>query len=427
MTKLRLFVCAAWLAAAPMARAQVPSSMPDTSTMFRVQVSLLTFGQGTPVFERFGHNAIRIADPLSGLDISWNWGMFSFDEPNFLGRFLSGDSRYWMEGFPTEPLLGYYRDNNRSADEQVLNLTGLQKARLLEFVRWNALDANKYYRYDYFLDNCSTRVRDALDAVLGGALKRAWADSLSAHSFRGEALRLTEEASFSRLGIDVALGPKADTRMSAWDEMYVPMRLRDRLRGVMVPGPDGVPVKLVKSERQIFEATRVLEAPVPATLPGLYVAFVICSLAPLAFFGGLAFMSALRGRWVGVQRVARIAVAAISAAWYFVCGLVGTLVVFMELFSAHTFWYHNWNVLLLTPVALVAAWVVPRAVLTGKGARAARWLAGFCAVSALVFVALALTGVTGQSILSVAVTFAPTMIYLGLLVPALTLIGKARA
>jgi len=215
--------------------------------------------------------------------------------------------------------------------------------------------------------------------------------------------------------------------MTAWDEMYVPMRLRDRLRGVMVPGPDGVPVKLVKSERQIFEATRDLEAPVPATLPGLYVAFVICSLAPLAFFGGLAFMSALRGRWVGVQRVARIAVAAISAAWYFVCGLVGTLVVFMELFSAHTFWYHNWNVLLLTPVALVAAWVVPRAVLTGKGARAARWLAGFCAVSALVFVALALTGVTGQSILSVAVTFAPTMIYLGLLVPALTLIGKARA
>ena len=426
MTTLRLFVCAAWLALAPVARAQVTSAMPDTSTMFRVQVSLLTFGQGTPVFERFGHNAIRITDPLSGLDISWNWGMFSFDEPNFLGRFLSGDSRYWMEGFPTESLLAYYSDNNRSAEEQVLNLTGLQKARLLEFVRWNALDANKYYRYDYFLDNCSTRVRDALDAVLGGALKRAWADSLSDHSFRGEALRLTEEARFSRLGIDIALGPKADTRMSAWDEMYVPMRLRDRLRGVLVPGPDGVPVKLVKSERLIFAATRDAEAPMPATLPGLYVAFVICSLAPLAFFGGLAFMSAMRGRWPGAQRVARVAVAAISAAWYFVCGLVGTLVVFMELFSAHTFWYRNWNVLLLTPVALAAAWVVPRAVLTGKGARAARWLAGFCAVSALVFVVLALTGLTGQSILSVAVAFAPAMIYLGLLVPALTLIGRTR-
>ncbi|MHB1312280.1 MAG: lipoprotein N-acyltransferase Lnb domain-containing protein [Gemmatimonadaceae bacterium] len=415
-----------------MARAQVAPAtpdtavMPDTSTMFRVQVSLLTFGQGTPVFERFGHNAIRIADPLSGLDISWNWGMFSFDEPNFLGRFLSGDTRYWMEGFPTEPLLGYYRDNNRSADEQVLDLSGLQKARLLEFVRWNALDANKYYRYDYFLDNCSTRVRDALDAVLGGALRRAWADSLSDHSFRGEALRLTEEARFSRLGIDIALGPKADTRMTAWDEMYVPMRLRDRLRGVMVPGPGGVPVKLVKSERQLFAATRNAEAPVPAALPGLYVAFVLGSLAPLAFFGGLAFMSALRGRWAGAQRVARVAVAAISGVWYFVCGLVGTLVVFMELFSAHVFWYGNWNVLLLTPMALAAAWVVPRAVLTGRGARAARWLSAFCAVSALVFVGLALTGVTGQSILSVAVAFAPTMIYLGLLVPALTLIGKAR-
>ncbi len=435
MNRLRLLACAASLAAAPLARAQqapeatpwAAQPAPDTTLMWRVQVSLLTFGQGTPVFERFGHNAIRIFDPLSGLDIAWNWGMFSFDEPNFLGRFLSGESRYWMEGFPTEPLLAYYRDNNRSADEQQLNLTSLQKARLLQFVRWTALDENKYYRYDYFRDNCSTRVRDALDMVLGGALTRAWADSLGEHSFRAEALRLTEDAPFSRLGIDIALGPMADKRMTVWEEMYVPMRLRDRLRGVMVPGAGGVPEQLVKREIHLFDADRKVEARAPAALPVQYVLVGLGALVPLALFGGLAFLSALRGRWTGAQRVARIVVSAVAAAWYVLCGLVGTAVAFMELFSAHVFWYHNWNVLLLSPVALAAAWFVPRALVTGKGGRTARWLAGFCAVSALAALVLAITGATAQAIGAVTIAFAPTMLYLGLLVPALTLLQKARA
>ncbi|MEK6611270.1 MAG: hypothetical protein AABZ29_00630, partial [Gemmatimonadota bacterium] len=81
MKPLRLFLCAIAIAGASVLRAQAPV---DTAAASRLQVSLLTFGQGDPVFERFGHNAIRIRDPLSTLDVSWNWGMFSFDEPNFL-------------------------------------------------------------------------------------------------------------------------------------------------------------------------------------------------------------------------------------------------------------------------------------------------------------------------------------------------------
>ena len=424
MTPLRLLLGAVAIAATAALPAQAPA---DTAASSRLQVSLLTFGQGDPVFERFGHNAIRIRDPLGALDVSWNWGMFSFDEPNFLGRFLSGNSRYWMEGFQTEPLLAYYRENNRSAEEQVLNLSAAKKSQLLQFVRWNALDDNKYYRYDYFRDNCSTRVRDALDTVLGGALKRAWTDSLGDHSFRSEALRLTEEAALSRLGIDVALGPRSDTRMSAWDEAYVPMRLRDRLRGVVLPGPEGTAVRLVASERLLFDAARAAEAPAPLVFPGLYVVFALGALVPLALFGGLAFLSALRGRWHGAQRSARVVVAAVSAVWYALTGLLGTLVLFMELFSAPVFWYNNWNVLLLSPVALAAAWLFPRAVVTGRSAGAARWVAGFCALCALVSLALAVTGVTGQSNAAVAAAFAPTMIYLGMLVPALTLIGGRRA
>ena len=398
----------------------------DTLTAQRVQVSLLTFGQGTPVFERFGHNAIRIADPIIGLDISWNWGMFSFDEPNFLGRFLSGTSHYWVQAFETVPLLAHYQENDRHTVEQVLNLSGAQKLALLRFVRWNELEENKFYPYDYFLDNCSTRVRDALDGVLGGTLKRAWADSMSAHSFRSEALRLTEGAPFSRLGIDIALGTPADRRMTAWEEMYVPMRLRDRIRGIMVPGADGVPVSLVKTERVVFTSMRNPEAAAPTVLPGLYVLVALGALVPLALFGGLAFLSAMRGRWPDAQRISRVVIAVIAAAWYASTGLIGLAVAFMELFSKHVFWYGNWNVLLLSPLGLAAAWFVPRAIVGGRGARTARGLSGICGASALIALAVSISGAIGQSTGAVVVAFAPATMYLALLVPALTLIRPTR-
>ena len=414
-------------------QAQVPPQAPrpqagqgDTLTAQRVQVSLLTFGQGTPVFERFGHNAIRIADPIIGLDISWNWGMFSFDEPNFLGRFLSGTSHYWVQAFETVPLLAHYQENDRHTVEQVLNLSGAQKLALLRFVRWNELEENKFYPYDYFLDNCSTRVRDALDGVLGGTLKRAWADSMSAHSFRSEALRLTEGAPFSRLGIDIALGTPADRRMTAWEEMYVPMRLRDRIRGIMVPGADGVPVSLVKTERVVFTSMRNPEAAAPTVLPGLYVLVALGALVPLALFGGLAFLSAMRGRWPDAQRISRVVIAVIAAAWYASTGLIGLAVAFMELFSKHVFWYGNWNVLLLSPLGLAAAWFVPRAIVGGRGARTARGLSGICGASALIALAVSISGAIGQSTGAVVVAFAPATMYLALLVPALTLIRPTR-
>ena len=415
-----------WQAQGPPQAPRPQAGQGDTLTAQRVQVSLLTFGQGTPVFERFGHNAIRIADPIIGLDISWNWGMFSFDEPNFLGRFLSGTSHYWVQAFETVPLLAHYQENDRHTVEQVLNLSGAQKLALLRFVRWNELEENKFYPYDYFLDNCSTRVRDALDGVLGGTLKRAWADSMSAHSFRSEALRLTEGAPFSRLGIDIALGTPADRRMTAWEEMYVPMRLRDRIRGIMVPGADGVPVSLVKTERVVFTSMRNPEAAAPTVLPGLYVLVALGALVPLALFGGLAFLSAMRGRWPDAQRISRVVIAVIAAAWYASTGLIGLAVAFMELFSKHVFWYGNWNVLLLSPLGLAAAWFVPRAIVGGRGARTARGLSGICGASALIALAVSISGAIGQSTGAVVVAFAPATMYLALLVPALTLIRPTR-
>ena len=116
----------------------------------RYQISVLTFGPGDAVFERFGHNALRVRDFLTGADLAYNWGMFSFDEPRFLSRFLSGDTRYWVEAFPTSWLLEVYAAQDRESIEQVLALTPREAATLAEAVAANATPEQRFYRYDYF-------------------------------------------------------------------------------------------------------------------------------------------------------------------------------------------------------------------------------------------------------------------------------------
>ncbi len=99
-----------------------------------LSVYLLTFGWGDIVWERFGHNAIWINDRTHGTDITYNWGMFDFNQPNFVWRFVTGDTRYWMEPIPLKPMVDFYKQRNRSILAQELNLTPAQRIRLQQFV-----------------------------------------------------------------------------------------------------------------------------------------------------------------------------------------------------------------------------------------------------------------------------------------------------
>ena len=193
----------------------------------QIEISVLTFGQGDVLFERFGHNALRVRDAATGRDLAYNWGMFDFDQPNFLGRFLSGDTRYWVEAFESGPLIEWYRRQDRTIHEQVLALTPAQRLELARFVGENAREENRYYRYDYFLDNCSTRLRDAIDHALGGSLARRFEPIRTPWTFRSESVRLMTPDGLAQAGIDIALGPRADEPISAWEAMFIPMRLRD--------------------------------------------------------------------------------------------------------------------------------------------------------------------------------------------------------
>lgn len=353
-------LAAALLATAVLGAATTPLRAQATSA---IRVSVITIGQGDQVFERFGHNALRIQDPVAGTDLAYNWGMFSFDEPDFIRRFLSGDTRYWVEAIPTAWLLDHYAKADRHAEEQVLRLTPGQAARVAALAAENALLENRYYRYDYFLDNCSTRVRDLLDRALDGALKRRFDAIRTEWTYRSESVRLTEPSYFAQSGIDIALGPRADMPMTAWEAMFIPMRLRDDLRGVTVPGPDGLAVPLVAEELVLYQAQRAPEA---AERRGL----ALGAWGPI-----LAVWMLLLTPWSALtRRRTRLPAAIMTVLWYGGTGLLGVALAGMWIGSAHVFWFDNLNLLLLSPLGLVAAVPVARAILRGTLSPLARVL-----------------------------------------------------
>lgn len=344
-----------------------PGSIPTLT------VTLITFGQGADLFERFGHNALWFHDASTLEDVAYHWGLFDFNEPNFVLRFLTGENRYSMGPVNPQALIDFERNRGRPVTLQQLNLTAEQATALRERVRRNAIGENRFYRYDYFADNCSTRLRDALDASVGGALKRA-ADAQPAtlNSYRRESVRLTKDMPAVAAGIDIALGRPADVPLTMWQSFFIPMRLRDALRMLKVPGPAGDSVTLVASER-------VLPQLVP---PPAVEVRASPRLVPRYLLGGLAFAAlvvALRIMTLS-RRSAAWGLALFGAAWSLLCGLLGVILLLAWFATRHQFWASNLSVLLLSPLSLPLVVLIPPALLKAKYTRPARMLAGAIAL-----------------------------------------------
>lgn len=312
-----------------------------------LEISVLTFANGEVLWERFGHNALVVTDTTTGLSLAYNWGMFDFDQPNFLARFLTGDTRYWLAAYPTQSMLDVYVSEDRSARRQVLALSNVQKAALAEFVGWQSQEENRYYRYDYYLDNCSTRVRDALDGVLGGLLARTLADvPASPRTWRGETARVTDGDWPPYAGIHVALGRNADQPLTRWHESFMPGLLADHLATVMITGDDGVPRPLVAHDTVLYRAAR---APLADRAPSRWsVAIVIGAV--------LSTLVLLLGQKRETSRGARFAVLGIATLWYLIGALLGTALLLAATVTKHApYMGSNGSLFQVHPLLLVGA------------------------------------------------------------------------
>lgn len=312
----------------------------------QLQVSLLTFGPGDIYFERFGHNAIVVRDDDRGSAISYNYGIFDFNQENFFLNFARGRMQYLIAANTYQDDLAMYRAEGRSIVEQVLALTPAQRIAVRDFLAWNAQPQHAAYRYDYFTANCSTRVRDVLDRALGGAVHRATEHQFRGFTYRMDALRLMAPQPALMLLIDLGLGPFADQQLNLWQESFVPMALSDAMLDVPAPANPDLSVSGVL---QTLAQSRVEEP--PARPPDLRMAFFLIGLASAALL-------ILLGRQ-HQHRAARLALAATATLLTLFCGLGGCVMLLLWGFTEHVAAWRNENLLLLDPLCLllVPVWI----------------------------------------------------------------------
>jgi hypothetical protein len=351
-------VAALLLALAGRAPAQQVLLVPAADSGAGLSVGVLTMGPGGEVWELWGHNTIIVTDRDRGVSQSYNWGLFNFRQENFILRFARGQMWYSMGARKTDRDLALYVYLDRTMALQDLRLTRAQATDLQEYLAWNDSDGNRGYFYNYYLDNCSTRVRDAIDRALGGQLKPQFDTLPSGHTWRWETRRILGWNLPLYVVINLALGHPVDTEMSAWQAMFLPRRLMEYLRSARVSSASGPSVPLVGREEELNRSTHLTDpdAPKPTWIPLLLTGLLTGGL--LASLGGAARASRRARRWFAM----------LGTGWSFLAGFLGLLLLALWFLTDHWSSRNNENVLLLTPLSLALVVLLPLALRGGAGA-----------------------------------------------------------
>jgi hypothetical protein len=331
-------------------------------------VSLLTFGQGSRSWEKFGHNALMIRDTVSGASEVYNWGIFDFAQEDFFRRLLVGEMRYRLARSTLERTLARYRADRRSVRVQRLRLTPRQERELLRRARINLRPENRHYAYDPYRDNCSTRARDLLDEVLDGAIRARTEGVETGATFRDHTRRLLGRTSWPYLGIMLGLSGGTDRTIDAWEEMFLPLRMEARLREIRVSDGSGGRVPLVSSEDTLYASPR---PPAPDRVP---------DRLPLLLLAGIVVGGGLAG--LGMAS-ARRTFGLLATLWSLAAGFAGSIMTASWVLTDHWYMHGNENLFQANLLSLLLVVALPVAIRAGRARGVARAMAYLVAGLAL--------------------------------------------
>lgn len=353
---------------APPVEALPPAATSATTAGAATRIGIMMMQPGEIFFERFGHDSVLVADPETGEAISYNFGFFDPTEPDFVARFVRGDMRYRLAAVPYADDLVLYRHEGRGVSVLWLDLDDAQAREIATALADNARPENAFYRYDYFRDNCSTRVRDAIDRALAGGLQKQVVGRSQGLSWRDEALRLASPAPWMWLGFDIGLGPAADQPMTMWEQAFVPRRLSD----ILVEAKNSAGRPLVRERQEILPHRIAPEPEGRARRWWLWAAW------------GVAIAIAIA--WLGRRDAGSRALGAALLLFWLLAGFIGALLLFLWLGTAHVMAWANHNLFLLNPLAWLAlpgAWRMLRGRAPGRWAARVAQLIALCAVAGL--------------------------------------------
>lgn len=301
------------------------------------KISILTCSPGEEVYELFGHTAIRVADEQKGIDVVFNYGLFSFDEPNFIWRFVLGETDYLLGATDYDSFATSYMMRGSGVTEQLLDVDSLQKNRIIDALVQNVKPENRKYRYNFLFNNCTTKARDLLfnEIAASGNLvydKPSVGDSLT---FRQIVHRYTVGYPWYSFGMDLLLGAPADDIAGRSGAQFAPIIFMQELRGAKVVN-DTLSKGLLLGENQLFlPQPKIFErnnlTPFNVALLLLLFTFVVMLCERRSKKSYLVWDVLL----MSLQ------------------GIAGLVLTFMVLFSQHPTVGENWLLIWLNPLPLL--------------------------------------------------------------------------
>jgi len=300
----------------------------QTDSACDLRISLLTCSPGPELYEAWGHSALRISDNSTQTDLIYNYGTFDFDDPSFYSKFTRGKLLYFVSVDSFANFIDEYKYFRRGITEQVLNLSCAEKQHLLDALKENAKEENKYYKYDFILDNCTTRLRDIVLKNAGNSIvtknileKRGTTFRKLIHDYLDKSHQY-----WSKLGIDILLGEPVDKKITNKEAMFLPDYLLKGLDSTTIPGRSLVATK-----------TEILRPALPENKSPLFSPFTLFTIL-LVFITGLSFYKPI-GAFLSV----------FDFILFFLAGLLGILILCMWFGTDHPECKNNINLLWAFP------------------------------------------------------------------------------
>lgn len=331
----------------------------------KAKISVITCGpwQGE-LYAAFGHSAFRVHDPATGIDDIYNYGIFDFDQPNFYLNFARGYLYYQLGVHPYSHFKDYYIYYNRYIHEQILNLTPEQTQRVFDYLQWNALPENVTYRYDYFYNNCSTKLPDILVKTLGDSVHFDGSYVTTNYTIRNLTDLYLDKQPWGDLGIDICLGLPMDKKLTPYQYMFLPEYAESGFDHATIKQHDST-VALVEKKIIVYESRPETEE---SSLPHPLYFFSLLALLAL----GLALFDLKRKKLSNWFDVILFGAA----------GAIGLLLFFLWFFTDHKAAANNLNILWALPTHLIAVIVF---------IKKPTWLSQYFLIVAIILIILLLT------------------------------------
>jgi hypothetical protein len=302
------------------------------------EVSLLTADPGTELYSSFGHSAIRLREiGPDGRDLVFNFGTFDFDTPNFYGKFATGKLNYMLSVVPYDRFIIEYDYYKRGLREQVLDLNQEQKDFLLQHLDAQYAPERRFYKYDFFFNNCATKIRDAFDIAMGEQL--VWSDSVAEEkTFRNLIDEFVLPLPWADFGIDLALGAVIDRPATELEKQFLPTYMEQAFANATIV-ENGVSRPLVKQSRVVLEYPKEEGQQSPLNPSVLFWLLTVV-------FAALTLYGFKKGKLMK----------GLDVALFGTVGILGLVVAFLWFFTDHSATIWNWNILWAFPGHLVLVW-----------------------------------------------------------------------